>query len=156
MARLYLVAAVLFASACNFIVDPVSPGPGSDDGGIVVNPGGNDGSAPADAAMSSADLALSPAPDLLMQPLPTHVGDECSGACGPGLMCMPWVAAGYCSKPCKKSPDCGPGASCVDIGMGMTYCLVNADADGRCTRNDLSCRDCNAMVCGPSSFCDSC
>lgn len=153
MARLYLVAFVIFAAACNFIVDPVSPGPGGDDGGIVVDPGG-DGTVPLDGAMSIADLATPP--DLMTAPLPTHIGDACSGACGPGLMCMTWVPAGYCSKPCKKNPDCGPGASCVDIGMGMTYCLVNADAAGRCTRSDLSCRDCNAQVCGPSNFCDGC
>jgi hypothetical protein len=90
-------------------------------------------------------------PDLL--PLLQKVGDPCSGACGAGLTCMTWVAAGYCSQTCNPSP-CPTGSSCVDIGGGAHYCLLNED--GNCARQDLQCRDCGANVCAPPSFCGHC
>ena len=164
MAKTYLFAVILFASACNFLVDGVTTG--------TVTGSEDLGSPPVDAAMSTADLATSPTVDLAtpstadlamppkgdlaMPPPPTNVGDACSGPCGPGLMCMNWVPAGYCSKMCKKANDCPTGSTCVDVGLPMNYCLLDANADGSCARSDVSCRNCQAQVCGPSTFCDAC
>jgi hypothetical protein len=97
------------------------------------------------------DLAT-PSPDLTV--LPMNVGDPCVGACGAGLTCMSWVPTGYCSKSCTGDGDCPGNASCVDIGNGNLFCLL--DAGGGCMRSELSCRDCGHEVCGPKSFCSGC
>lgn len=106
---------------------------------------GSDGAAPADLA-TQADLHT-PMPD--SSPLPSDVGDACTGSCGAGLTCMIWVPDGYCSESCGSAgSSCPTGSTCVDIGNGSRYCLVSAS--GSCTRCDSSCRDCGAQVCGPA------
>jgi hypothetical protein len=124
------------ACACNFTIAGVA----SHDNGAT------DGGSPP---------GITPMPDLT--PLPDKVGDACAGSCGAGLTCMSWVPDGYCSESCDSASDvCPPGSTCVDTGSGSRYCLVNANGGGKCTRPDLSCRDCGSSVCGPSSFCDGC
>jgi hypothetical protein len=51
-------------------------------------------------------------------------------------------------------PACPMGSTCIDIGGGAHYCLLNYN--GGCMRSDLSCRDCGASVCGPRNFCGGC
>ena len=160
--RAALVAAVLFAGACNFTVAGVDS---HDSGGgappAVTPPGMTPPgmTPPRDLGMPT-DLATprdlyTPMPDLVS--LPEDVGDACAGSCGAGLTCMNWVTDGYCSQSCDgTNTTCPTGSTCVDIGGGSRYCLVNANGGGKCVRPALSCRDCGASVCGPSSFCDGC
>jgi hypothetical protein len=146
------------ACACNFTIAGVaSHDNGATDGG---SPPGITPAVDLATSATPADLAVAhdlytPMPDLT--PLPDKVGDACAGSCGAGLTCMSWVPDGYCSESCDSASDvCPPGSTCVDTGSGSRYCLVNANGGGKCTRPDLSCRDCGSSVCGPSSFCDGC
>jgi hypothetical protein len=162
----WIIGALLLAGGCQFNVDGLtSPSNGTTDGGspIVVGNGPPDlaSSPPLDLSGGGAAPDLAEALDLTsappdLTPLPTTVGDACSGQCGGGLVCMTWVANGYCSQFCNNGAmsSCPTGSSCVDIGGGNRYCLLNEG--GGCMRSDLKCRDCGANVCGPPSFCGGC
>jgi hypothetical protein len=145
-----LICTVLAGGSCTFDVIPEPPiYSGNPPDGYSVP---DDGALGDDLAPGS-DLSSSASPDLA--PLPGNVGDACSGQCANGLTCMNWVANGYCSSPCGgSSPACQAGSSCVDIGMGNRFCLLNDS--GSCARPDLTCRDCGQNVCGPPSFCAGC
>jgi hypothetical protein len=152
-----LIGATLVA-ACHFAVDGLSNGGGSmTDLGIVGMIGGDPdlavGGSPVDLAggTTPADLATPP-PDLTS--LPSNIGDPCSGACGGGLICATFSPAGYCTQTCGVPNPCPSGTSCVDVGMGMHYCLVNYN--GGCQRSDLNCRDCGQDVCAPLTICGGC
>jgi hypothetical protein len=161
--RVGLVAALLFgASACNFSIAGISGSSDTSDAGTSPPIGGPapDLAAPpkgsGDMASASGDLATSPTPaDMTTTPLPTQIGDACSGSCAAGLTCMNWVPAGYCSETCDGSANsCPPGSTCADTGGGARYCLLNEG--GGCMRNDLKCRDCGSSVCAPANFCSGC
>jgi hypothetical protein len=152
------------AGACQFGVDGLmlatAPSDGSTaDGAISITDPSDLAGTDSATSSSSPDLL---APDLSptttppdMTALPSIVGDTCTGQCANGLTCMTWVPAGYCSQPCNGGANaCPSGSSCVDIGGGSHYCLI--DENGGCSRSDLKCRDCGPSVCGPPSFCGGC
>ena len=131
------VGLLVGAAACSFTIEGAPP-PAASDGAPITD----------DAAI--ADLTPAIPPDMTV--LPGNIGDACPGKCAGVLTCMNWVPAGYCSRGCDT--PCPPGTTCVDIGTGARYCLLNAS--GGCTRPDLMCRDCGADVCAPPSFCGGC
>lgn len=143
----FAVALVVITSGCQFAIDGLAP---SADPGAPPSAAAHDGFDVGDLA-SRFDLATT-MPDLSTRP--GNVGDSCSGQCASGLTCMTWVPAGYCSRTCTVPADCPTGSSCVDVGGGALYCLL--DENGGCARPDIRCIDCGAKVCGPSSFCDGC
>jgi hypothetical protein len=154
-----IVLLSLLAGACQFSVNGVTPLPNAPENtpspadlaptdDLVTNEAGT--TAP---DLAAVDLVSTAAPDLTV--LSFNVGDPCSGSCGGGLNCMTWVANGYCSQACNGGGSCPSGSTCVDVGGGNRYCMLSSN-NGTCARSDLSCRDCGANVCGPSTFCGGC
>jgi len=98
-----------------------------------------------------------PAPDLV-------IGDACtsSGDCGEGGLCLndPDLApGGYCSQSCAGGVECPEGSTCLDFGMGQSFCFLDCDPEAStrpCEREGYGCAT-NFMfipepVCLPGCF----
>jgi hypothetical protein len=98
-----------------------------------------------------------PAPDLV-------IGDACTstGDCGEGGLCLndPDLApGGYCSQSCAGGAACPEGSTCLDFGMGQSFCFLDCDPEAStrpCEREGYGCAT-NFMfipepVCLPGCF----
>ena len=125
---------VALISGCSFAVQeidvpsPSGPNPEANrvDGGAIVG-----GTAIDMVIVATTDMTQVAPPDMTM--VPALVGDTCTTECAADLTCMTWVPNGYCSRTCDNdSNPCATGSSCVDIGNGTHYCLL--DQHGQCAR----------------------
>lgn len=92
-----------------------------------------DGDADADG-----DADSSPPPGLLGDACEDN-GDCESGLCVPEWM-LPEIVGGYCTQRCElDDPDtCEPNALCVDIGLGIPFCMKQCADESDC-RDDWDC-----------------
>jgi hypothetical protein len=75
-----------------------------------------------------------------------QIGDACtvngqcaSAFCIPEVM-LPEIRGGYCSELCEldEPDDCGDDALCVDIGLGVPFCMKQCSEQSDC-RDDWDC-----------------